>query len=239
MKRWKALGENNQTTAVILAAGQGRRMNAKIAKQYIAIKEKPILCYSIEAFEASKVDCIIIVVAKNEIDSCMDNIVKKYKYKKIIKLIEGGKERFDSVYKALNIVKTKHIMIHDGARPFIKSQAIDYMINYLKEKGPCIYGVLSTDTLKEVDNDNKIKNTLIRDKIWAAQTPQSFETCLLKSAYNAWFDDKNKIIATDDSSIYESYIKERVKILEGDYSNIKITTQKDLYVGEMIINSQV
>lgn len=220
-------------TTIILAAGQGKRMGSKVAKQYLEINEKPILYYSLKAFDESKVDNIIVVVGKNEIDYCRNNIVNKYEFVKGIDIIEGGKERYDSVYKALEQKNNvDYIMVHDGARPFIKKDNINEMIDYLKKNGACIFGVPITDTIKIIDNGGYIKKTPERSRLWAAQTPQSFEYIQLKKAYHMMYIEKTFTGMTDDASIYERYINEPVKILLGDYTNIKITTQKDLIFAE-------
>lgn len=222
------------TTAIVLAAGLGKRMNSKIAKQYLILKDHPILYYSLKAFEKSNVDNIVLVVAKNEIEFCKENIIEKYGFNKINEIVEGGSERYNSVYNALlEIDDSNYVMIHDGVRPLIDVKDINNMIDYLKKNGPCIYGVEAKETIKIINEDKYVVNTPMRDKLWVAQTPQSFECGLLKQAYQLMYSDKTNLqIKTDDSSVYEQYIKKPIKVLVGKYSNIKVTTPEDIVVAE-------
>ena len=113
MKRYK-------TTAIVLAAGQGKRMNQTVAKQYLELKEKPILYFSLKAFEESSIDEIILVTGSGQTEYCRENIVNKYSFHKITRVLEGGAERYDSVNRALTAIEqTDYVLIHDGARPFL------------------------------------------------------------------------------------------------------------------------
>ena len=213
--------------AIIVCSGIGKRMNSNIPKQFIKIKEKPIICYTIEKFEnCSNIDEIIVVANEEYIEFFKEDIVIKYGYKKITKIVEGGKERLNSVYNGINSVDEKNsiILIHDGVRPFIEEKDIVNIIKKTMQYDACVIGVKSKDTIKVCEN-NIIKNTPNRDNIWLAQTPQAFKYNIIKKAYDIAI--KENRLATDDSSLVEE-LGYNVIMIEGDYNNIKITTQEDL-----------
>lgn len=213
--------------AIIVCSGIGKRMNSSIPKQFIKIKEKPIVCYTIDKFEnCSNIDEIIVVVNEEYIEFFKQNIVIKYGYKKITKIVKGGKERLNSVYNGINVVDEKDsiILIHDGVRPFIKEKDIVNIIKKTIKYDACVLGVKVKDTIKVCEN-NIIKNTPNRDNIWIAQTPQAFKYNIIKKAYDIAI--KQNKLATDDASLVEE-LGYNVIMIEGDYNNIKITTQEDL-----------
>ena len=201
---------NNRITAIILAAGQGKRMNQSVAKQYLELKKKPALFYSLKAFEDSSVDEIILVTASGQIDYCRENVVNKYNFSKVTRVLEGGSERYDSVFQALSAIdQTDYVLIHDGARPFLTVALIENMISEVLKYGACVPGIPVKETIKVVDEEGFISSTPDRNTLWAAQTPQA----------------RSNI--TDDAMVYEAYIKKRVKMLMGDYNNMKLTTPED------------
>ena len=213
--------------AIIVCSGIGKRMNSSIPKQFIKIKEKPIVCYTIDKFEnCSNIDEIIVVVNEEYIEFFKQNIVIKYGYKKIKKIVKGGKERLNSVYNGINVIDEKDsiILIHDGVRPFIKEKDIVNIIKKTIKYDACVLGVKVKDTIKVCEN-NIIKNTPNRDNIWIAQTPQAFKYNIIKKAYDIAI--KQNKLATDDASLVEE-LGYNVIMIEGDYNNIKITTQEDL-----------
>ncbi len=213
--------------AIIVCSGVGKRMNSNIPKQFIEVNNKPIICYTIDKFEkCSEINEIIIVTNKDYIDYFNNFIINKYNYKKITKVIEGGKERQNSVYNGINCIEDKDsiVLIHDGARPFIKESDIINVIENTKIYESCILGVKVKDTVK-ICKDGFIENTPNREHIWLAQTPQVFKYDIIKKAYD--YAIKNNIFFTDDASVVEAFNK-KVKIIEGSYDNIKITTKEDL-----------
>jgi len=231
----------NHVTAIILAAGQGKRMNMPVAKQFLMLSGKPVLYYSVKAFEDSGTDEIILVCGPGQVDYCREKIVKMYGFKKVKHIIEGGKERYDSVYKGLLAVEhTDYVLIHDGARPFISVPLIDEVIKVVSENKACIVAAPVKDTIKLVDEKGWIKNTPNRNLLWAAQTPQAFEYGAIKKAYESLFGDDMSVrnYITDDAMVYEKYIKLPVKIVRGDYNNIKITTPEDLIFAEGILGNK-
>lgn len=229
-----------KVTAVILAAGLGRRMNTPVAKQFLMLEDKPVLFYSLKAFENSLVDEIVLVSGRTHIGYCTDNIIEPYGFKKVISIIEGGDERYDSVSRALSsIVNTDYILIHDGARPFVSSALINEVIDVVKENKACIVATPVKDTIKMVDKDGWINETPNRKLMWMAQTPQAFEYSSIKRAYGLLFEENEseRKMVTDDAMVYERYIDKPVKVVKGDYNNIKLTTPEDLVIAQGIKNS--
>lgn len=226
-------------TAVILAAGQGKRMNSEIAKQFLNLKGRPVIYYSIKAFEDSDVDDIVLVVGNGQIEYYKNNIISKYGFHKVKHIIEGGRERYDSVFQALQCIgQTDYVLIHDGARPFITITLIESLISAVKEYKACIIGTPVKETIKIVDQDGYINATPNRDTLWAAQTPQAFDYGLIRQAYELFYKDRGIVSSvTDDAMVYELFLNKPVKMLFGDYNNIKLTTPEDLSAAETIAQS--
>ncbi len=219
-------------TAIVLAAGVGKRMNAKVAKQFLKLKRRPVLYYSLKAFEESSVDEIILVTGNDQVEYCTEKIINKYKIKKVRQVIEGGAERYDSVYKALKSMgEGDYVLIHDGARPFISNAMIESSIKYVKEYKACILGVPVTETIKVINSQDYIIDTPDRKNLCFAQTPQGFDYQLIREAYDMLYkdDESARLLITDDAMVYETYIGKPVKFLMGDYNNIKLTTKDDYF----------
>ena len=226
-------------TAIILAAGQGKRMNSSVAKQFITLQDKPIIYYSLKAFEESSVGEIILVTGKDMVDYCKENIVDFYKISKVSQVIEGGSERYDSVYKALlKAETTDYVLIHDGARPFISKELIENVIENVIEHKACLVGTPVKETIKVVNAEGYIEATPDRNTLWAAQTPQAFEYLAIRAAYEELYKeiDIRSLGITDDAMVFETYRNFPVKMLHGDYNNIKITTPEDLILADKIMN---
>ncbi len=220
---------------IIVAAGMGKRMKSKINKQYLMLKEKPIVAHTIEVFENDKnIDEIIIVTREEEIEYCRKNVVDRYGFKKVKEIVSGGSERQDSVYNGLKVCNkdTSVVMIHDGVRPFIKSEEIEKIIIETLMSDACVIGVKVKDTIKVVDSEKNIIDTPNRENLWAVHTPQSFKYSLILKAHEKCKEEK--WIVTDDSSLVEK-LDIKVKIIEGSYDNIKITTLEDLRIAESIL----
>ena len=214
-------------TAVVLAAGKGSRMGTKIQKQYLEICGKPVLYYSLAAFAASPIiDEIVLVTGEGKTDYCRKNIIEAYGITKVNKIVVGGKERYESVYKALREIETEgYVFIHDGARPYVSKQSINDLVECLKTYDAGLLMVPCKDTIKEVKEGIVVK-TLKRETLMQAQTPQVFKSEDIKVAYQKAKDEG--YVATDDSQLFERYIDKDIKAVLGDYSNLKITTQEDL-----------
>lgn len=235
-----------RTAAIILAAGSGSRMQSNRPKQYMELGGKPILYYSLKAFEESSIDEIVLVVGENEEEYCRVEIVEKYQFHKVNQIIAGGKERYHSVYNGLKACSAfvSYVLIHDGARPFITIETIEEIRKQLLLHKACVVGVPVKDTIKIVDEYGIIEKTPDRDKLWSVQTPQAFLFVLIKNAYDIIMNeieedkdnshsDNRKI--TDDAMILEYAHKTSVKMIKGDYKNIKITTPEDILIGEAFL----
>lgn len=235
------------TIAIVLAAGQGKRMNSAVRKQYLLIQEKPILYYTLKAFEDSFVDEIVLVVGEGEIEYCKKNFIEKYNFSKVSDIIIGGKERYHSVYNALlwiekNQRSDSYVFIHDGARPFVTNDILQRTYDTVDAKGTGIVGVRVKDTIKVVDMDGVVQGTPDRNTLWSIQTPQAFTYDKIKDAYDKLISHEkngtlNKTI-TDDAMVMENYSDVLVNIVEGSYENIKITTPDDMILAEKILNEQ-
>lgn len=222
-------------SVVIAASGMGKRMNADINKQYILLKGKPILAYTIEQFEKNEyIDEIIIVAREEEKQYCLEEVVKKYNFSKVINIVSGGDERQDSVYEGLKAVNKSCsiVLIHDGVRPFIRDVDILNSIDAAIKYGSSVIGTRVKDTIKIVDRNNHIVDTPDRRILWAVQTPQTFSYELILKAYKHAKDEG--FIGTDDSMLVER-LGHKVKIIEGSYANIKITTPEDLKLAELLL----
>jgi 2-C-methyl-D-erythritol 4-phosphate cytidylyltransferase len=229
--------KKDKCIAIVLAAGKGKRMESDVPKQYIELKGKPIIYYSLNQFQQSNiVDEIILVTGKDEIQYCKDEIVDKYAFYKVKNIIEGGKERYHSVSNAVGTIKEcDYIFIHDGARPFIEEAIISKLYYAVKEHKACVVGVKTKDTVKIADEEEFICATPNRSLIWNVQTPQVFEGKLIKKAYEKLLKTDCENI-TDDAMVVESMLQYKVKLVEGDYENIKITTPFDLIIGNAFLD---
>ena len=227
---------------IILSAGRGKRMRTDVPKQYMELKGKPVLWYSIRAFEASEAASIIIVAAKPDIDYVQKEIVDKYNFNKVVNIVAGGKERYESVYNGLKeAVKLKginYVMIHDGARPFVSRRIIsDCMVNVALKRA-CIAGMPVKDTIKAADESGKIIDSPERSTLWMAQTPQCFELQLAYDSYKRLFESRPIPKVTDDAEVIERFGGVSSFMTEASYDNIKITTPEDVVIAENILTSQ-
>lgn len=220
-------------SAIVLAGGRGKRMNYHKSKQFIEIKGKPVLVYTLEKFIYNKsIDEVILVLPEDEVDYCKKEVLQKYSLK-VDRIVIGGKERQDSVFNALEAMeKANIVLIHDGARPFISEKIIEEGIKYANIYGAAAPGVTPKDTIKIKNEDNISVDTPDRNTLVAVQTPQCFK-------YNEIYQCHRKIkeenaIVTDDTSVVERY-GHKVYLYEGDYTNIKITTPEDLILAERLI----
>ena len=225
-------------TAIIVAAGQGRRMAGDRRKQYLTLAGIPILTRTLMVFtRCDTVDEIILVVPEDDIDFCRETILETDYLNRKITLIPGGKRRQDSVFNGLINVNPNCsiVVIHDGVRPFVLNEHITKCIDGAKHFGACIVGVPAYETLKQVDPSDHIIRTLKRDDIWLAQTPQAFRHELIRQAH-----DRARIenfAVTDDASLVER-LGATVKIVKGSRRNIKITVQEDLSMARWMLQEE-
>ncbi|SHK21048.1 2-C-methyl-D-erythritol 4-phosphate cytidylyltransferase [Tepidibacter formicigenes] len=221
-------------SVVIVAAGKGKRMNSNINKQYIKLKNKEIIAYTIDIFDKNEnIDEIVVVIRKEE-EFFVKQVINKYKFNKNVKIAYGGSERQDSVYNGIKEVDLNCdiVLIHDGARPFVTDEIINNSIKETKKNKAVVVGVPVKDTIKVIDDNNIIKNTPQRKYLWAVQTPQVFEYKLIKKAYEKAFEEN--YYGTDDATLVEN-LGYNVKMIMGSYKNIKITTKEDINFGEEIL----
>ena len=227
--------EKVKASVVIVAAGSGKRMKSKVAKQFIEIKNKPVVAYSIEKFEGSdNISEIVIVTGENDIDYFKSEIIEKYGYKKVKAVVKGGSERQYSVYNGLKALdkKTDIVLIHDGVRPFIKLEEIDRLIDEARIHKACVLGVKVKDTIKVCDENGFVEDTPKRELLWSAQTPQVFDYSLIMEAHKK--AEEEEFLGTDDSMLVER-MGYKIKMVEGSYENIKITTPEDLIIAEGLV----
>ena len=225
-----------KNTAIVLAAGQGKRMGTSIQKQYIELCGKPIICYCLEAFEKSEIiDDVIMVAGAGQEDYVTEEIVNKYHFGKVRAVIPGGKERYDSVYEGLRACKdTEYVLIHDGARPFIDHGIIERGLMAAAQTGASVTGMPSKDTVKIADEDGNVSETPDRSSVWIVQTPQIFQYPLIYGAYTS-IRQKEMTGITDDAMVAEHETGVKIRFSEGSYRNIKITTPEDLVVAEAFL----
>jgi len=227
-----------KVVALIPAAGAGKRMGTSVNKPFLHIGNKPILAQTLVRFENStKVNEVYVIVSKNEEKRCREDIVRQYNLKKVVKIVVGGTERQDSVKNGLDAIESKCdiVMIHDGIRPFITSRLIDESILQTHKYGATVAAIPSKDTVKTVSFDGEVIKTLDRNKLWLAQTPQTFKYGIIRKAYENAYE--NGIYGTDDSSLVE-LLGIGVRIISGLYENIKITTPEDLIIAEALLRNR-
>lgn len=228
----------NKIAAIVLAAGKGSRMQSQIEKQFMQLQDKPILYYSLKEFENAGVENIILVTGANNIEYCQKQIIDKYQIKNVRQIVAGGKERYESVYNGLQAaVNSEIVLIHDGARPFLTQEVIKDSIDGVKQFGACVVGVPVKDTIKVADANQICLDTPDRTQLWQIQTPQSFWLEEISNAYETAIEKKDKTI-TDDAMVMERYGKRKIKIIQGNYKNIKITTPEDMIIAEAFVNKE-
>ncbi len=229
--------------AVILAAGSGKRMNSAVKKQYMELKGKPVLYYSVRTFLDSGFDRVIIVVAEGDEDELAKTVVRPFFPEADIRITTGGRERYHSVYNGLKEAKgCDAVFIHDGARPFVTQDFIGRAKAALKSEKAVVAAVKSKDTVKILGKDGYVEETPDRNTVYIIQTPQCFIYEDIKEAYDALIRDEEKLLLkgvgiTDDAMAAER-VGIRIKLLEASYENIKITTPDDLLLAEVIMEKK-
>ncbi|MDW2799586.1 2-C-methyl-D-erythritol 4-phosphate cytidylyltransferase [Clostridium boliviensis] len=227
-----------RTAAVVLAAGKGTRMGSQIHKQYMELCGKPLLYYTLRAFEESSVDEIVLVTGPGEVSYCQNEIADRYGFRKVSCVTEGGKERYHSVYAGLKAVRDcAYVLIHDGARPCVTKEIIDASKSAAIRYGACVVGMPVKDTIKVSDENGYAAVTPDRNSLWQIQTPQAFRYDLVFYAYTRLMDSEQfQKGVTDDAMVVETMTKEKVKLIQGDYTNIKVTTPEDLEIAGVFLN---
>ncbi len=223
--------------AIIAAAGIGVRMGQKTPKPYLNLAGKPILAHTLEVFEkAREVREVVVVVHPDELENCQENVIAPFGFKKVLRLVPGGKERQDSVYHALKTLQREEdmeiILVHDGVRPFITQEQIRQVIQGARQHGAAILGIPAHDTLKRVDSQDRVIQTLERRDIWQIQTPQAFQASLLWRAFVEAYS--RNFYGTDEASLLEE-LNLPVAVIPGSPLNLKITTREDLELAEAML----
>lgn len=234
-----------KTTAIVLAAGQGKRMGSDVAKQFLLLDGKPVLYYSLKNFEESLVDDVILVTGDGMQDYCRENIVKKYGFQKVRSIVTGGKERYHSVAYGLRAVESDcdYVLIHDGARPFANPSIIERGMEAVAKYGACVVGMPVKDTIKISDENGFCESTPNRNRVWLIQTPQIFSYPLIHGAYEKLLQEEKRLLEkgvaiTDDAMVAELFTDHKVKFVEGSYQNIKLTTPEDLEIAEVFLKHE-
>lgn len=239
-------------TAIVLAAGSGSRMKSSVAKQYMLLYDKPLIWYALRTIEDSEIidDCILVTGAE-DIAYVRKEIVEKYGFHKVDTITAGGAERYLSVEKALNVVadmdrkapnRDGYIFIHDGARPFLTEEILQSTYEAVKKYHACVAAMPVKDTVKIADGEGYAASTPERKLVWSIQTPQVFDTELILQAYGKLREhqtelDSRGILVTDDASVVELFTDQKVKLVEGSYQNIKITTPEDIKIAETFLRN--
>lgn len=227
--------EKQKYAAIVLAAGSGKRMNSQVHKQYLIIQDRPVLYYSLKEFEDSAVDEIVLVVGKGEEEFCRREIVDKYGISKVKAIVEGGKERYHSVFEGLKQTSdADYVLIHDGARPFVNQDNIRRCMQEVQKYQACVVGMPVKDTIKIADEEGYAKQTPDRKNVWMIQTPQTFSYALIYEAYEEMLKTEDTAI-TDDAMVLERIKGKKSKLIEGSYRNIKITTPEDLLIANVYL----
>lgn len=237
-----AEAEKAVCTAVVLAAGRGTRMGTSRAKQYLEIGGKPVLVYALEAFQQSPViDRIVVVTDRDHMEYCRTKIVEPCGFTKVRTLAEGGRERYESVWNALETIAStpgqQYVFIHDGARPFVTGEIIERAYKAVQKWKACVVGMPVKDTIKVTDAHGDVVSSPDRRLVWMAQTPQVFDLELIREALRRQLREDCSGV-TDDAMVVERQMGVRVHMVEGSYENIKITTPEDLDIAEIFAKQQ-
>ena len=240
--------EKKDCTAIVLSAGQGKRMGTSVQKQYIELQGKPIIYYTLSVFQKSEIiDDIILVVGKDQLKYVQEEIVRKYHFTKVKTVVEGGHERYASVWQGLKAreydkyyenIQDGYVFIHDGARPFVDEEMLERAYDTVRKYKACVAGVPSKDTIKLINEEQFAVTTPEREYVWAVQTPQVFEKTLIFEAY-ARLMEEECVHVTDDALVVEQMMRLPVKLFEGSYENIKITTPEDLDIARIFLSKKL
>jgi len=227
-----------RTVAIVPAAGSGNRMGRELSKQYLALGGMPLLVHTLNVFERCPVvDALLVVVPPSDVKAVRTEMLPRWSLKKLAGIVPGGKERQDSVRAGIEALdrETELVVIHDAVRPFITVELIENCIRAAAEEGAATVGVPVKDTVKEVGADGRVMRTCDRNLLWLTQTPQAFRRDIIENAHRAAVRDGYR--GTDDTSLVER-LGIAVRMIRGDYGNIKITTPEDLVIAEALLARQ-
>lgn len=227
------MSDRRLNIAVIPAAGIGARMHADRAKQMMELRGVPLLVHTLRRFEACDAVHQVILVLQPNLTSDVLALISRHNLKKIARVVGGGAERQDSVYRGLQVINPETagvVAVHDAVRPFVRPEEIRQVIERAEASGAALLALAATDTIKQVHR-GRVQRTLDRKRIYHAQTPQAFRYEIIKSAYDRAYAEG--YAATDDAQLVER-AGHRVTVVEGSPINIKITRPFDLRVAEAI-----
>ena len=223
------------TQAIIPAAGLGERLKNKIPKPLVLLKGKPLLIYCLETLDTcSLIDSVILIVHPEWLEE-YSKIIRQYKMIKVVKILPGGSERSQSVLEGLKALdsNTQMVLIHDGVRPFAPINVIENALLTCEQHGAVVAGVPVKSTIKRLELETQsVLETIDRQSLWEIQTPQVFWKDIIWQAY----EKAQGFSATDDASLVER-MGRKVKVIFGDYMNIKITTQEDILLAEAFLEN--
>jgi len=238
-----------KNVAIVLAAGSGKRMNSDIKKQYMILDGKPLIAHSLKAFEESEViSDIVLVCSAEDVDYSREEIVEAFGFSKVRAVVEGGRERYHSVMAGLDAISERggadYVFIHDGARPFVTEDMIARLYEDVRVSEASVVAVKSKDTVKIANTADYVVSTPNRELTWIIQTPQVFRYSLAYEAYRILKEEEcglpcQGIKVTDDAMVVETWTDHRVKLVEGSYENIKVTTPEDMDIAETIIKRRI
>lgn len=221
-------------TAIIVAAGKSERMGGGADKAFLSLGSKPVVAWSLMAFEKNAdIDSIVLVVRKDQVTAAKA-VARMFGISKLAKIVAGGARRQDSVQAGLKEVDsdTRIVAVHDGARPCVSQEVISDVIKSAKRGAASVTGCRMRDTVKIVEKGSTVSHTGDRSKYWAVQTPQAFPYSMLRKAYAAVEAEQKEVL--DDAQAVEA-MGESVKICESNKLNIKITTPEDLQIAAAIL----
>lgn len=243
-----------KTAAIVLAAGKGTRMyqgmkertqeshpladSRQQKKQYMHVAGYPIVYYALKAFEQAGIDQVILVTGAEDVEYCHSEIVEKYRIERVTHILAGGRERYDSVMAGLEAVEADvdYVLIHDGARPCVSQGILNRCLEDVQRYQTAIAAVPVKDTIKRGDAEGFAVDTPNRSELYQVQTPQTFALGLIRQAYESMKQDQEAAGITDDAMVVERYTDTRIRLTEGDYRNIKVTTPEDLMLAEVFLS---
>lgn len=230
-----------KTEAVVLSGGKGKRMGGDVPKQYMELGGYPLIYYTLKAFEESFIDGVILVCAEGDEEFCRKELVERYGFEKVRRIVCGGAERYHSVMAGLKVSSAEYVFIHDGARVFPDEEMLKRLYEDVMKYKACVAAVPVKDTIKTADENGFVKDTPDRSRLWQIQTPQVFERELILRAYEKMLKKENELKAkniniTDDSMAVEMFGNVPVKLTMGSYENIKITTPEDMGIAAGILD---
>lgn len=235
--KWQQM--NSKISVLIPAAGQGKRMETSVKKPYLLLADKPVLSHTIDRFEQNSfIDDIIVIVDESDLTTCNEDVISPFRFRKVRELVAGGETRQVSVFNGLRTLTddVDYVVIHDGVRPFINDDIIFRCLEATAECGASVAAVPVKETIKVANRDLFIDHTPERNLLWRVQTPQVFRYSLLVEAHNKAI--KDGISTTDDATLVEK-LGHSVKLVMGNYRNVKLTTPEDLILAETLLNEKI